>query len=161
MKIKRKRMTDEIKVVDLSEGEIEKEEIIVPEEPKAPVKPKPLPVLKDYEPPKEIKKQAIEKFNENENTKAYGVKAVSKRTITALWIFAISCLLILGVGIVWGNINFAKKDFSPVINNEVNPNVTAQFTEGADNNYIYNNYTVYNNFTILNNNTIIVRNTTA
>jgi hypothetical protein len=166
-------MTEEkIEEIDLTE-----ESLVPTEAVKEKIKFPPLPTSKEIiqekvekEIPKEVKKKEVERFNENPNTKKFGVIAIGKKTYLALWIFAILFFLLLAVGTILKYSSFDKlldKDFSPDITNNINPNVTAQFTEGADNVYIYNNYSTTNNitlnatFVLPNNLTIKVVNLTA
>jgi hypothetical protein len=146
---------DEIETIDFTEKEVKEE-----------IKSKPLPIIQEpKEIPKEIKKQEIKSFNENPDTKKFGVKLYFKKHIISLYIIIFILLLLLSVNMIWHNSileRFSNKDFSPI--NNITTNVTAEFTEGADNNNItnnvYNNYTIMNNFTILNNNTILISNET-
>jgi len=94
---------------------------------------KPLP--KTPEIPQEIKKQEIEKFNQNPITKQYGIKAVNSTFWrTYIIITSIAIFLLFLTNIIWFNIVFGQKDFSyqanVTINNEhqINPNIPVDVT---------------------------------
>jgi uncharacterized protein YktA (UPF0223 family) len=158
---------DKIDVIDfthLEERESEFDEKVEREKISFP----PLPVAKEIIPEKkeekkiekeikEVKKQNIEEFNDSPRTKEYGVKLISKKTLVFLYIVIGTLILGLIANMVWHNIilkDFSDKDFSPTINNEITPNISAEFTEGTDNVYVYNNYTTINNITLVNNITL-------
>jgi hypothetical protein len=84
---------------------------------------------------KEVKKKNIEDFNDNETTKRYGVQLISKKTLIWFYVIIGILILILSINMIWKNNildKFSDKDFSPTINNEITPNISAEFTEGAD-----------------------------
>lgn len=140
-----KKLTDEgIKEEDLS-GFDEVEEIDLP-----PRKPKLLPQAIIERPPTEMeKRQAIKSFNENPTTKMYGAKAMKKSTYVALWMAFGLVFLLLLANTFWFNINFNKKDFSPIVNNDhtINveqPNITtpiySNVTSNTENQFEMNFY---------------------
>jgi len=129
------------------------EEIKVIEEPKYIEEPKEIP--KEDPIPPVTKREIIKEFNNKPETKQYDAKLIPNSKMLGIWIFMGLLILILLIGMIWGNTlksKFLDKDFSPIINNNIaQPNVSFTDAGTTENTYTINNY---NNFTILNNVTV-------
>lgn len=96
------------------------------------------------------KRQVIEEFNNKPETKQYGVKLISKKTLASMWIVIGLLILLFSINMVWSNVNtgkLANKDFSFNSNPQIDNNYTNEFNHTTVN---------HNNYTIVNNNTIIL-----
>ncbi len=94
-------------------------------------------------------KKEIKNFNQNPNTKKLGVIAMKKSTYIGIWIFAGLVLLILLTNVIWFNVAFTKKDFTPnITNNAPEIPITNNY-----NNTNQNEHTIINN---INNNLTLI-----
>jgi len=84
-------------------------------------------------PRREAQNKVVKTLNNGKVNQMYGLRTMKKSTYIAIWVaFGLVFLLAL-VAIIWGNINFKNKDFTPqvILNNENNipaPNITNQYT---------------------------------
>jgi len=95
-------------------------------------------------------KEEIKKFNENPVTKQYGIVAMKKTTYVGIWIFAVVCILLFAINMIWYNSILSSKEFTNNINVDT-PDVNMTNIEA---NNVFNNFTINNTIIFPNNITI-------
>lgn len=98
------------------------------------------------------KKEAVKKFNENPNTREYGVKAVDKNLYNFLWIALIIVTILFTINIFWSNTVNSLGINKPEINITNNMPTIPVNIDDKDNQYFNNSFTIQNN----NNLTVVI-----